>query len=89
MIPRYTRPEMGALFTPEARFQCLLEVELAVADAQAKLGIIPAKAAKEMRATGKFSVARIDAIEKTTKHDVIAFVSHVAENVGPSGRYMS
>lgn len=88
MIPRYTRPEMGALFTPEARFQCLLEVELAVAEAQAKLGIIPAKAAKEMRAKGKFSVARIDEIEKTTKHDVIAFVSAVAENVGPSGRYM-
>lgn len=88
MIPRYTRPEMGAIFTPESRFQCLLEVEVAVAQAQAKLKIIPDKAFREIKAKAKFSVARIDEIEKTTKHDVIAFVSSVAENVGPSGRYL-
>jgi adenylosuccinate lyase len=79
---------MGELWTPEARFQCLLEVELAVATAQARLKIIPEKAVRDMRAKAKFSVARIDEIEKTTKHDVIAFVSNVAENVGPSGRYL-
>lgn len=88
MIPRYTRPEMGALWTAEARFQCLLEVEIAVAEAQAKLKIIPEKAVREIKQKAKFSVARIDEIEKTTKHDVIAFVSSVAENVGPSGRYL-
>lgn len=88
MITRYTRPEMGALWTSESRFNCLLEVETAVAQAQAKLKIIPEKAAKDIKAKGKFSVARIDEIEKTTKHDVIAFVTAVAENVGPSGRYI-
>jgi adenylosuccinate lyase len=88
VIPRYTRPEMGALWTSEARFQCLLEVELAVAQAQAKLKIIPDKAVREIKQKAKFSVARIDEIEKTTKHDIIAFVSNVAENVGPSGRYL-
>lgn len=88
MITRYTRPEMGELWTPEARFQCLLDVELAVASAQAKLKIIPEKAFKDLKAKAKFQVKRIEEIEKTTKHDIIAFVSNVAENVGPSGRYM-
>ncbi|HMN69744.1 MAG TPA: lyase family protein, partial [Bdellovibrionales bacterium] len=88
MITRYTRPEMGDIWSPESRFECLLEVELAVAKAQAKLKIIPEKAYRDLKAKAKFSVARIDEIEKTTKHDVIAFVSNVAENVGPSGRYL-
>lgn len=88
MIPRYTRPEMGSIWTVESRFQCLLEVELAVARSQAKLKIIPEKASKEIHSKAKFSVERIDEIEKTTKHDVIAFVTCVAENVGPSGRYI-
>ena len=88
MIPRYTRPEMGELWTAESRFQCLLEVEVAVAQAQAKLKIIPEKAARDIKQKSKFSVARIDEIEQTTKHDVIAFVSNMAENVGPSGRYL-
>jgi adenylosuccinate lyase len=88
VIARYTRPEMGALWTQEARFQCLLEVELAVAEAQARLKIIPEKAARDMKQKAKFSVARIDEIEKTTRHDIIAFVSNVAETVGPSGRYL-
>jgi len=79
---------MGKLWEGESRLQCLLEVEMAVADVQAKLKIIPAKAAKDIRAKAKFSVARVEEIEKTTKHDVIAFVSNVAENVGPSGRYL-
>lgn len=88
MIARYTRPEMGALWTPEARFQCLMEVEIAVAEAQARLKIIPEKAFKDIRSKARFQVERIDEIEKTTKHDIIAFVSNMAENVGPSGRYL-
>lgn len=88
MIKRYTRPEMGDLWTSEARFQCLMEVEIAVAKAQAEAGVIPEKAFKDIKSKAKFDVARIDEIEKTTKHDVIAFVSNMAENVGPSGRYI-
>lgn len=88
MITRYTRPEMGSLWSQEERFQCLLDVELAVAQAQAKLKIIPEKAYRDLKRHAKFSVKRIDEIEKTTKHDIIAFVSNVAENVGPSGRYL-
>lgn len=88
MIQRYTRPEMGALWTQEARFQCLLEVETAVARAQSELGLIPKKAAEDIATKGRFSVERIDEIERTTKHDVIAFVSCVAEAVGENGRYI-
>lgn len=88
MIQRYTRPEMGALWTQENRFHCLMEVEVAVAQVQAKLKIIPDKAAQSIRQRAKFSVERIEEIEKTTKHDIIAFVSNLAENVGPYGRYL-
>ena len=88
MITRYTRPEMASIFSAEARFGCLLEVETAVAGAQAELKIIPEKAFKDIKARGKFSLSRIDEIEKTTKHDVIAFVTSVAENVGANGRYL-
>ncbi|HAG90342.1 MAG TPA: adenylosuccinate lyase [Bdellovibrionales bacterium] len=88
MISRYTRPEMGELWSAEARFQCLLEVEVAVAQAQSELGIIPKKAAADIQKKSKFSVDRIAEIEKTTRHDVIAFVSNLAENVGPMGRYI-
>lgn len=88
MIDRYTRPEMGAIWTPESRFRRMLDVEIAVAETQAELGLIPSEAAKLIRKKGAFSVARIDEIEKTTRHDVIAFVSSVAENVGPMGRFV-
>lgn len=88
MIARYTRPEMGAIWDVESRFSHMLEVEIAVAKAQAKLKIIPASAAKEIEQKGKFSVKRIYELEEKTKHDVIAFVSAVAENVGKSGRYV-
>lgn len=88
MIPRYTRPEMGELWSQENKFRCLLDVELAVAQAQASLKIIPEKAFQDLKKKSKFNVDRIDEIEKTTKHDVIAFVTNVAENVGPSGRYL-
>lgn len=88
MIDRYTRPEMGVLWEPENRFSKMLEIEIAVAEVQAEMGIIPKAAATAIKSKSKFSVKRILEIEKTTKHDVIAFVSNVAENVGDWGRYI-
>lgn len=88
MIERYTRSEMGVLWEPENRFAKMLEIEIAVAEAQAELGIIPKAAATNIRSKSKFSVKRIHEIEKTTKHDVIAFVTNVAENVGDWGRFV-
>ncbi len=88
MIERYTRPEMGAIWHTENRFAKMLEVEMAVALVQAGLSIIPRQAAKDITSKGKFSVKRILEIERETKHDVIAFVSNVAENVGKNGRYV-
>jgi adenylosuccinate lyase len=88
MIKRYTRPEMGEVFSSQARFEFLLQVEIAVAKAQGELGLIPEKAAKNIARKGSFDLERIEEIEKTTKHDVIAFVSTVAEKVGPDGRYV-
>lgn len=88
MIERYTRPEMGVLWDLDHKFGKMLEVEMAVAEAQASLGIIPRAAAKSIRKLGKFSVKRINEIERQTKHDVIAFVSNVAENVGDHGKFI-
>lgn len=88
MIERYTRPEMGAIWDPESRFGKMLEVEIAVAKAQSELRIIPRNAAKVIADKGTFSIKRIAEIERDTKHDVIAFVSNVAENVGEWGRYV-
>lgn len=88
MIERYTLPEMGAVWTLENRFQKMLDVEIAVAETQAELGLIPREAAAKIRSKSSFSVERINEIEKTTRHDVIAFVSNVAENVGAQGRYL-
>ena len=88
MIRRYTLPEMGALWSDEARFQFMLRVELAVARAQASRGLIPAEAFQTIEARARVDVDRIAEIEKTTDHDVIAFVSQVAEAVGPDGRYL-
>jgi adenylosuccinate lyase len=79
---------MGKLWTVEARFQNMLEVEIAVAEAEAQLGLIPKEAAQKIREKGRFQVDRILEIEKETRHDVIAFVSNVAENIGPEGRYV-
>lgn len=87
MIDRYTREEMGKLWTQEARFQALLDVEKTTARVQAKHGLIPQKAADDIQ-KGTFSVPRILEIEQTTKHDIIAFVSCVAETVGENGRYI-
>lgn len=88
MIERYTRPEMGVVWDPENKFSKMLEVEVAVAKVQASLKIIPKSAAAQIAAKGKFSIKRISEIEKQTKHDVIAFVSNVAENVGENGRFI-
>lgn len=88
MIERYTLPEMGKIWSLEARFQSMMVVEVAVAQAQADVGMIPKKAALDIKKKAKFNVDRILEIEKTTKHDVIAFVSNMAENVGDSGKYI-
>lgn len=88
MIDRYTRAEMGVIWDVENKFSKMLEVEIAVAKVQAGLKIIPTRAATQISSRGKFSVKRILEIEKETKHDVIAFVSNVAENVGEQGRFV-
>jgi adenylosuccinate lyase len=91
MIPRYTRPEMAAIWSPETRFRIWFEIEAHAADAMAALGIIPQEAARTIWEKGreaKFDVARIDAIEREVKHDVIAFLTHLAEIVGPDARFV-
>jgi adenylosuccinate lyase len=88
MIKRYTRPEMGALWEDQNRFQKWLDVELAVCEAWHELGEIPADALERIKAKASFDVARIDEIEKTVKHDVIAFLTSVAEYVGDDSRFV-
>src|ERR687888_2090316 len=88
MIPRYTHPEMGRIWSDERRFETWLLVETAAAEAMAAAGIIPAEAARDIRERGAFDVARIEEIEQTTQHDVIAFTTAVAEKVGPSARWL-
>src|ERR1700741_3190627 len=91
MIPRYTRPEMAAIWEPQTRFKIWFEIEAHAADALAELGVIPKEAGKTIWAKGKdavFDVARIDEIERETKHDVIAFLTHLAEIVGPEARFV-
>ncbi|MBN8973005.1 MAG: adenylosuccinate lyase [Rhizobiales bacterium] len=91
MIPRYTRPEMASIWEPQTRFNIWFEIEAHAADALADLGVIPKDAAKTIWAKAKdavFNVARIDEIERETKHDVIAFLTHLAEIVGPEARFV-
>ena len=88
VIERYTLPEMGAVWTDENRYRKWLDVELAVCDAWGRLGRIPKTALRDIRAKAGFSVDRIDAIEKVVKHDIIAFLTSVAEKVGPNSRYV-
>lgn len=88
MIARYTLKKMGHIWSDENKFSKLLEVEIAVAKAQADLKIIPPAAARAIQQKSRFQISRIHEIEKTTKHDIIAFVSNVAENVGPHGKYI-
>jgi adenylosuccinate lyase len=88
MIRRYTLAEMGAIWSEQARFEGMLRVELAVARAQAARGLIPAGALEALESRARIDVSRISEIEQQTDHDVIAFVSQVAESVGPEGRYL-
>jgi adenylosuccinate lyase len=91
MIPRYTRPEMAAIWSPETRFRIWFEIEAHAADAMAELGIIPKGAAAKIWAKGRdatFDIARIEAIEREVKHDVVAFLTHLAEIVGPEARFI-
>lgn len=88
MIPRYSRPEMTAIWEPETRFQIWLEIEAHACDAMAELGVVPKDAAKAIWERGKFEIARIDEIEAETKHDVIAFLTNVAEHVGDEARFL-
>ena len=88
MIPRYSRPEMVALWEPEARFRIWFEIEAHAMDALAEIGVVPADAAKAVWERGNFEVARIDEIEAETKHDVIAFLTNLAEYVGPEARFV-
>jgi len=88
MIPRYTRPEMGRIWSDENKFRCWLKVEIATAEVEAEAGLIPKSAARAIRQKSRFSVDRILEIERQVKHDVIAFTTNVAENIGPAGRYL-
>src|SRR5262252_6217594 len=91
MIERYTHPEMGAIWSDRRRYETWLEVELAAADATADAGLIPREAADELRAKSagvEIDIDRIDEIERVTQHDVIAFTTAVAEQVGPAARWL-
>src|SRR5579872_4928927 len=88
MIPRYSRPQMAAIWEADNRYRIWFEIEAHACDAQAALGIIPKKAAATVWKRGKFDAARIDEIERETKHDVIAFLTNLAEHIGPAARFM-
>jgi adenylosuccinate lyase len=91
MIPRYTRPEMAAIWEPQTRYRIWFEIEAHAADALAELGVVPKEAAKAIWAKGEaatFDIARIDEIEREIKHDVVAFLTHLAEIVGPQARFV-
>ena len=91
MIPRYSRPEMTAVWSPETQFRIWFEIEAYAAEAMAEIGVIPKAAANLIREKGdkaRFDVARIDEIEKVTRHDVIAFLTHLAEFIGPEARFV-
>lgn len=88
MIPRYSRPDMKAIWEPETRFQIWLEIEAHACDAMAALGVVPKDAAKAIWERGAFEIDRIDEIERETKHDVIAFLTNLAEHVGDEARFV-
>jgi adenylosuccinate lyase len=88
MIPRYTHPEMGRIWSDQRRYETWLLVETAAAEAMAAAGLVPPEAARDIRERGGFDVARIEEIEQVTQHDVIAFTTAVAEQVGPSARWL-
>ena len=88
MVPRYSRPEMTAIWAAENKFRIWFEIEAHASDAQAALGVIPKEAAKAIWERGAFQIDRIDEIEKETKHDVIAFLTNLAENIGDEARFV-
>ncbi|MDQ3139866.1 MAG: lyase family protein, partial [Pseudomonadota bacterium] len=88
MILRYSRPQMTGIWAPESKFRIWFEIEAHALDKMAELGIVPAEAAKAVWERGAFEVERIDAIEAEVKHDVIAFLTNVAEHVGPEARFL-
>ena len=88
MIDRYTRPEMGRIWTLENKYRKWLDVEIAVCEAQAERGVIPADAMADIRSRAAFDVKRVEEIEQETHHDVIAFLTNVAEHVGPAARFI-
>jgi len=88
MIPRYARPQMTSIWAPEARFRIWFEIEAHALDAMAELGVVPKEAAQAVWERGRFEVDRIDAIEAEVRHDVIAFLTNVAEHVGPEARFL-
>src|SRR3984885_622547 len=91
MIPRYARPEAADIWSNQTRYRIWFEIEAHAADAMAELGVIPKSAAETIRAKGSnavFDIARIDAIEREVHHDVVAFLTHLAEIVGPEARFL-
>ena len=88
MIPRYSRPEMTSIWSEESKFQIWFEIEAHACDAQAKLGVIPAEAAATIWQRGAFEIDRINEIERETKHDVIAFLTNLAEHIGEDARFL-
>src|ERR1700754_1457394 len=91
MIPRYSRPAMTAIWSPETKFRIWFEIEAHATDKLAELGVVPKEAAAKIWEKGRnaeFDVARIDAIEAEVKHDVIAFLTHLSEIVGPEARFV-
>src|SRR5438128_626940 len=88
MIDRYTLPEMGTLWSEETKFQKWLDVEIAVCEVHAEMGTIPLEALEQIKSRAKFSVERINEIKKTTDHDVIAFTTNLAENIGEAARFV-
>src|SRR5262245_35546348 len=88
MIPRYTHKEMGAIWSETRRYETWLEVELAATDVLAEMGVVPAADARILRERARIDPARIEEIEQTTQHDVIAFTTAVAEHVGPAARWL-
>ncbi|MBC8050875.1 MAG: adenylosuccinate lyase, partial [Chitinophagales bacterium] len=87
MIPRYSRPEMAAIWSDQTKYSIWLEIETLAAEAMADLGVVPRSAAEALRTRGAFDIARIDEVEREVKHDVIAFLTSVAENAGPEARF--
>ncbi|HUY69003.1 MAG TPA: lyase family protein, partial [Alphaproteobacteria bacterium] len=88
MIPRYSRPEMAKIWEPNNRLKIWFEIEAHAADAMAAIGAIPKSAAAAIRKKGKWSLKRVEQIEKETRHDVLAFLTNLAEHIGPEARFL-